>query len=104
MPRLPGNESDSRKCYCSRGSGTHVSVQWHLRKRASDDEFQTRPLTRPASGNHRNLPGNELHQLGVVGDDVVFDTVAELLVQSREELAGAVDLGSFDAPQFEGRE
>jgi hypothetical protein len=44
-----------------------------------------------------------LHQLGVVGDDV-FDTVAELLVQSREESAGAVDLGFFDAPQFEGRE
>ena len=52
----------------------------------------------------RNPSYDELHQLGVVGDDVVLDVLAVLLVERREELAGAFDLGVFDALELKGRE
>src|SRR3712207_5936689 len=50
------------------------------------------------------LPGNELHELGVVGDDVVLDVVTCLLAEGREEPAGALNLGFLDTLELESRE
>lgn len=47
---------------------------------------------------------HNLHQLGVVGDDVVGDVAVVLLVEGGEELAGTLDLCVLDALQLEGRE